>query len=296
MKSVKFRTVAALVVFVLSMVVESAIAKEDPLVIGIFPRRNADATFKLFKPMAEHLSKELGREVRIDTRKSFAAFWEQVEAGTYDVVHYNQYHYMQANKKFGHQVIVRNKERGSDLIGGAIFVKTDSGIKTIQDLKGKKIVFGGGKGAMQSYIVATHLLRQGGLNEGDYVEEFATNPPNAIKAVYFNQVDAGGAGDVVVKLPVVTKSIDTDKLTMLAQSERYPHLPWAVKGEMDASLRDKITKVLISLVDTSEGQKVLKKAKLNALVESVDADYNPHREIVEEIKGEDYFSDKVAER
>lgn len=269
-------------------VADYAKATEDPLVIGIFPRRNPEATFKLFNPMADYLSQQLGREVRIDTRSNFGDFWKQVEAGSYDVVHYNQNHYIQAKEKFGHEVIVRNKEMGSDLIGGAIFVKKDSGIKSIQDLKGKEVVFGGGKGAMQSYIIATYLLREGGLCAGDYKEKFATNPPNAIKAVYFGQTLASGAGDVVAKLPVVAKAIDTSKITMLAQSERYAHLPWAVRGDMDPTLREQITTLLTSLADTPEGQEILKKAKLNALVSAVDADYDPHRQIIKRVADNNY--------
>ena len=84
------------------------------------------------------------------------------------------------------------------------------------------------RGAMQNYILATYFLRQGGLNDGDYIEDFAVNPPGAIKGVFYNQAVAGGAGDVVVKLPIVAKSINVDDITMLAQSERYAHLPWAV--------------------------------------------------------------------
>jgi phosphonate transport system substrate-binding protein len=281
-------TIICLFLFTASIGAQTVLAAEDPLVVGIFPRRSAEKTFKLFNPMAEYLSIQLGREVKIDTRKDFKAFWEQVEAGTYDIIHYNQYHYIKAHKNLGHQVIVRNEEMGSSLIGGAIFVKKDGDIEKIQDLKGKKIVFGGGKGAMQSYILATYLLRQGGLNDGDYIEDFAINPPSAIKAVFFNQAIAGGAGDVVVKLPVVAKSINIDDITMLAQSERYAHLPWAVKGDMDPGLRDNISKILISLKDSSEGLAVLKVAKLNGLVETTDSDYNPHREIVKEIKGEEY--------
>ncbi len=75
---------------------------------------------------------------------------------------------------------------------------------------------------------------------------------------------------------------------MLAQSVRYPHLPWAVKGNMDSDLREKITSVLISMKDNPEGLAVLKGAKLNGLVKATDSDYDPHRKIVKEIKGEVY--------
>ena len=75
--------------------------------------------------------------------------------------------------------------------------------------------------------------------------------------MFHGQVVAGGAGDVVIQLPIVEKSINVDEMTMLTQSERYPHLPWAVKEDMAPALRDKIQSVLTSLQDTPEGKAVL---------------------------------------
>jgi len=266
--------------------INTAYASDEPLIMGIFPRRNATATIKLFKPMAKYLSLQLGRNVELQTSKNFDSFWEGVTEQRYDIVHFNQYHYILSNKKHQYQVILKNSERGKSTIAGSIIVRKDSGINTVADLRGKRIVFGGGEKAMQSYIVATYLLKQGGLQPGEYIEDFAKNPPNAVFSAYYKQAAAAGAGDILLDLGVVTKRIDTNKLKYLVRGEPLPHLPWAVKGTMDGNLKKQIQDILSSLSETPEGLRILKHANLSGLEKVADHEYDDHREIVKSVLDE----------
>lgn len=261
---------------------------DNALVLGIFPRRNAAVTIKLFRPMAEYLSAELQRDVQIKTNKNFNIFWDELKAEKFDIVHFNQYHYVVARKEFGYEVILKNEEQNQATIAGSVLVRKDSGLKTIADLKGRKIVFGGGPKAMQSYIVATYLLRQGGLQAGDYVEEFAKNPPNAIMSAYYHQADAAGSGDGVLMLPVVRQKIDINQMHFLVRGEQLPHLPWAIRKDLPWELRLQIQRLLIDLKNHDKGRAILKKARLTGLRLATDPEYNPHREIIHAVYGEQY--------
>ncbi|MGD8572632.1 MAG: PhnD/SsuA/transferrin family substrate-binding protein [Gammaproteobacteria bacterium] len=256
--------------------------------MGVFPRRNAKVTMKLFNPIAKYLSRKLGREVELVISKDFESFWEGVTEQRYDLVHYNQYHYLESHKKYGYQVIAKNEEFGSSRISGVITIRVDSGIRSVLDLKGKKIVFGGGPKAMMSYIVPTYLLREGGLRAGDYEEAFARNPPNAILSAYFRQSAAAGAGNIGVKLDVVTRQADVTQLSHLVTSEPLAHLPWAASGRLDEDLRQKIKAALIDLKNNGEGLELLKGAKLTGISPATDKDYDPHRKIVKAVYGKNY--------
>ena len=115
---------------------------------------------------------------------------------------------------------------------------------------------------MQSYIIATHLLRQAGLQAGDYEYEFTKNPPNAILAPYYGQAAAGGVGDKVLKLPVITGKIDITEMTYLAVGEQLPHLPWAVAESMPLTLSNQVQAILASLDKSDAGRAVLRQATL----------------------------------
>jgi phosphonate transport system substrate-binding protein len=254
---------------------------QDPLLMGVFPRRSATSTSQLFSPLAKHLETQLGRPVQLVTAKDFPTFWKGVIEKRYDIVHYNQYHYIQSAADY--QVIACNVEMGQDTIAGSIYVRSDSGITSIEQLRGRSIIFGGSTKAMMSYIVPQYLLMKGGLKPNDYATSFAKNPPNALLAVYFRQADAGGAGDVVKQLPSVTKITGDDELTYLATSEPIKHLPWAVRRDMPATLQQQIQKSLIQLGETQHGRTILKTALLDGFKKANDNDYDSTRAIIREL-------------
>ncbi|MEH6471579.1 MAG: PhnD/SsuA/transferrin family substrate-binding protein [Halopseudomonas sp.] len=258
-------------------------AADDPLIMGVFPRRNATLTTDLFTPMAEHLSQQLGREVRLMTAKDFPSFWRGVTDQTYDIVHYNQYHYIISSDAY--QVIAHNKEFGRSDVAGSLYVRKDSGITQVSQLKGQRIIFGGGEDAMMSYILPRYLLLEAGLDSDDYDAQFANSPPNALMALYFSQTEASGAGDILIDLPVVKKNIDTAELTHLAKTDPLLHLPWAVKQGMDAELRQQIQQSLVGLEKTERGRAILKKAKMTGMGTAKDGDYDPHRLIIAKVVG-----------
>jgi len=61
-------------------------ARKDPLIMGVFPRRNAAETTKLFAPMAEYLGERLGRKVNLVTARDFRVVWQGVTEATFTIV------------------------------------------------------------------------------------------------------------------------------------------------------------------------------------------------------------------
>jgi phosphonate transport system substrate-binding protein len=253
--------------------------------MGVFPRRPIAITHKAFKPLAEKLSNELGEKVNLIVAKNFKAFWKGVESGQYDLVHYNQYHYILSHQKYDYRVIVVNQEFGSDQIAGALTVRKDNGINSVADLKGKTILFGGGKKAMGSYIAPTAILKKAGLSEGiDYKVKFAKNPPSAVIGVYHKAAAAAGSGNVILKTKTVNKKTDTSQLKTLAESEPFIQLTWAIKGTMPAAKAEKIKTIMTSLKDKDDA--VLKAAKVNNFISASDSDFAKVREIVKYVTGQ----------
>jgi phosphonate transport system substrate-binding protein len=258
-----------------------------PLKVGIFPRRNVSTTYRIFTPLVQHLGTQLKREVQLITAKDFPGFWQALKTQQFDLVHFNQYHYILANEMLGYEAIVQNSEFGQSTISGTIVVRKDSGIEGIPDLKGKTILFGGGQRAMQSYIAARWLLQNDGLMTGDYIKRFAINPPNAIISTYLKQADAAGIGDVVIRLEAVKRAIDVREMRYLAKTRPMPHLPWAVHPDVDASTREVLQSSMVGLTGDPSGQTLLDTAKLSGLVAAKDADYDVQRRMVRDVYGED---------
>ena len=274
----KRRLVNALLSFVLTAVVTSSTqAAQDPLVMGIFPRNKATETTTMYTPLANYLSERLGRKVILETSKDFDSFWKGVMERKYDIVHYNQYHYIQSTQAY--KVIAHNQEFGKDAVAGALFVRKDSGINELAQLRGRTIIFGGGKDAMLSYIAPRFLLMQAGLKESDFKTEFAVNPPNAALALYNKQADAAGGGDILIDLPVVKNAVNTQELKLLAATEPLLFLPWAVKRTMPAKLGESIQSLLVELGRSDAGKDILKAAMTTGMGKAEYKDYDRHRKM-----------------
>ena len=264
------------------------LAEEAPLVMGVFPRKGFTRAIEDFSALAEYLQARLGRKVILKSARNFAEFWQGVELGQYDLVHYNQYHYVRSHKELGYEVIAKNEEHHQATISGVLIVRKDSGFQHVEDLRGKKIIFGGGRDAMQSYIVASYLLQQAGLAKGSYKTVFSESPPNAIFATYFRQAAAAGSGNTNLDIPVIKERIDVSQLEILVQSEKLPQLPWAVKSTLPQTLKTHLGKLLTSLDESKKGREVLQHAGLTAIRPAVDKDYDPDRRIIQTVLGESY--------
>jgi phosphonate transport system substrate-binding protein len=258
-------------------------AADEPLIMGVLPRRNATETAKLFKPMAIYLSERLGREVKLVTSKNFDSFRKAVAEQRYDIVHYNQYQYILSAKTY--KVIAHNQEFGKDAVAGALYVRKDSDITEISQLRGRTVMFGGGKDAMLGYIAPRYLLMRAGLKEGDFKIEFAVSPQNALIALYHNQADAAGGGDIAVDLPAVKSAINAQELRLLATTEPLLFLPWAVKRSMPAKLTESIRSILLDLKNSDRGKQVLRSAVMTGIGPAGDRDYDPHRKMTTAVFG-----------
>ena len=74
----------------------SAMSADAPLTLGVFPRFNASESTTRYSGIAEHLGQYLGRTVILVTPRDFPSFWKGVEERQYDIVQYNQYHYIRS--------------------------------------------------------------------------------------------------------------------------------------------------------------------------------------------------------
>jgi phosphonate transport system substrate-binding protein len=260
----------------------------EALHLGVFPRHPAQDTQQMFEPLRAHLSERLGRPVVLHTPVDYPSFWSAIEEDRFDLVHYNQYHYIKAHAEHGHRLIAANEEHGRREIRALLYVRSDSEAQTLNDLRGRKILFGGGPSAMVSYILATNLLRSHGLEDGDYVEQFAQNPVKALVALYFMQADAASAGDPVIDLPSVREQIDEGGVRALAHSQAIPHLPWAVSESLTHSLESAVRDALLDLNTSREGHRVLKAMQLSGLRAVEDGQYDVVRRIVVRVLDEQY--------
>ncbi len=251
-----------------------------PLVFGVFPRWNAPYTVRDFTPLAQRLGRELGRPVRVETDKDFDSFMRRVYNREFDIVHLNQLQYLQAHRTAGYRAIAKICDDSACTIRAIIIARRDSHLKSIADLKDKVIAFGD-PGAMVSHVLAKSVLAKSQLRPWQYKTIFTKNPPNALLAVYNGEADAAGVGPAAFQQPEIRQRVDLRQLVILAQSRPIPHLPVAVRGDMDRGLALRIQRILTQLAGQPGGREILASIGIVRFETADDAQYLAVKELVE---------------
>jgi len=252
---------------------------EKKLVMGIFPRRSSAKTIRMFNPLAQYLSKKIGIPVEIDISPDFKTFWTKVKNKKFDIVHYNQLHYVLSNEKFNYTAIIKNQEFGIDSIRPIIAVRADSSIKSIRDLRDKMIHFGGGKLAMVSHIANRVAIREMGLKDTDYKWKYVKNPPRTAISVFNMSADAASIGEGVLDFPQIQRSITSSEFRKIYLGPDLPHLPWAVSDKVSPDLKAKIQSTMLVLNNSEAGINLLKKASITGFSKASDKEYDIVRSI-----------------
>ena len=260
------------------------IAESDPIVFGVFPRWNAQITVRDFTPLAALLERELGRPVRIETDKDFDSFMRRVSAREFDIVHLNQLQYLQAHEASGYRAIAKLCDNPTCTIKAIIVTRHDSKIVKVSDLRGKTIAFGD-PSAMVSHVLTKSLLRESALRPEQYKAIFTKNPPNALLAVYNGEADAAGVGMSVLQRPEIRQLIDVNQLRILTESRAIPHLPVAVRGDMDARLVRNIRQLLTGLEQHPEGRSILEQMGIERFAPADNRQYDIVRRLMEDESG-----------
>lgn len=261
-----------------------ASAEPDPIVFGVFPRWNAQITVRDFTPLAVRLGHELGRPVRIETDKDFDSFMRRVYAREFDLVHMNQLQYVRAHEAAGYRAIAKLCDNPACTIKAIIVTRRDAKLKKVSDLRGKTIAFGDPT-AMVSHVLTKSLLLESAVRPDQYRTIFTKNPPNALLAVYNGEADAAGVSMPVLQRPEIRQRIDVNQLRILDESREIPHLPVAVRGDMDAQLSRRIQRILTGLTRHSEGHSILEQMGVQRFATTDDHEYDIVRRLMKEEDG-----------
>ena len=238
-----------------------AAEKLDTLRFGLLPAEEAVEMVRQFKSIAEHVGKAVGLPTKIFVSQSYNALIEAMEAGKIDVAYLGGSTYVAAYNK-GLDVVPMAVARlqGRTYYKSCIITRPDSGIKTLQDLKGKSFAFvtptstSGGVGPR-------FYLNKNGINPEEFFKSliYAGKHDSVFLAVKNKKVDAGAVGDLyfsrwkergLLKFSKYDEPNDNLKDSpdlYLLGCQKVPGTPMVGRKKLGKEMIAKITKALTSL-------------------------------------------------
>ena len=215
-----------------------------------------------------------------------------------DAAFFGSFVYTLAHAKLGVEVFARPEDySGISAYHGLIFVRKDSGIAGIKDMKGKTFAMVD-KATTAGYIFPLAFFKRNGVTDyKQFLKEtyFAGTHEDVIHDVLNKKADIGAAKNTVYfQLAAKNKRIIQD-LLILETSLDVPENGIALRKDLDDSIKDQLKQVFLNMHNDPEGIKVLKALGARVFIETTDSDYSNVRVLVHEIglnlKTYDYIND-----
>lgn len=260
-------------------------SESNPIKMAMVPSLDTNKLILSGNKLAELMEKETGLKYDVSVPASYTAVITAMGSGTVDVGWLPPIPYVMAHDKYGVEVALVTVRNKSAKYWGFIIARTDTGINSLADLKGKRFAYGDPVSTTGT-IYPKHLIRTSGHDPDTYFSNviYAGAHDRVIMAVYNKQVDGGaiygGVGTdarekVVNSLPDVM-----EKTHVIAKSIEIPNDTVSVRKGLPADIVKKITDGLIKVAASDEGRiTIMSLYGIDGFERTNDSDYDSVRSV-----------------
>jgi phosphonate transport system substrate-binding protein len=258
----------------------------DKIVMGFVPSQDSDTIADTVEPLAKKLSEELGVEVEGRVMTSYTALVEAMGTNEVQIGFIPAFAYVLGNDKHGIEVILKSERFGSGTYKAQYLVRADSGIESLEDMKGKVWAFGD-LGSTSGYLFpAAQIMDEFGVTNVQtefFSEAVATGGhDNSAIAVYNGDADVATTFDDVRTTLTEEYPDIMEKLKVVTYTDEIPNDTISVTKELSDELQAKIKETFLSFNDDKDMIQIMNDVyNWDAIVEATDAEYDIIRTTIE---------------
>lgn len=248
-----------LFVAVILAVPATAVSAQQLFKVTTIPEEAATEQIRKFGPIVKYLERVLGTKVEFTPVTDYPAAVEALVNKQVDLVWFGGFTHVQAQLRSGGKIIPIAQREEDTKFRSVFITQTNSGIKTLNDLKGKAVSFGS-QSSTSGHLMPRSFLLQAEINpEKDFKRVAYSGAHDAtIASVVSGRVDAAALDITVWRKFVADKKVDTSKVDVFFTTPPFYNYNWSVHADMPAPLRERVTKALLDLsMDTPEGKEIL---------------------------------------
>jgi phosphate/phosphite/phosphonate ABC transporter binding protein len=248
--------------------------------MGIIPLESPAVMFKKFSPLTDYLGKKLSRKMDLKVAVDFQGAIDDIGQGVTQFCFMTPSTYIEARKKYSVRVLVKALRDGKPFQHSVIVAKSDSGINSVEDIKGRSFAFGDPH-STSSHMVPRAMLLDAGVTINDLLfYNYLGHHDDVAKAVLAGDFDAGGI------MESTALKFQDKGLKLIKFSEDISEFNICVSAGLDQKTVAELKEALISISDkTAEGSAILESINKNytGFVEAIDEDYNNVRTMMSKI-------------
>lgn len=271
----------------------AAALKPTTLLIGFAPWENPGEIHKVAEQVTKLLSKELKMRVESRVASDYAGVVEAMRGGRVHMAFFPPAAYVLAEQKANARVILKSMFKGKSAYYAAVITRKDSGLNSLEDLKGKTFAFVDPSSTSGSIYPRVLLMNAGIKPERDFRQVINAGGHDSVVLAVFNKRVAAGAcyaNDPDAKQAawtaktdgspgVLPKASDQHQIKVLAMSPPIPADNIAVRSDLDPAITNRIKAFFLKLSSTPEGRDRIRQLyRVDGFTEAQPADYAPVRE------------------
>jgi phosphonate transport system substrate-binding protein len=277
-----------------SMVQSSAAplgSERNPIKLAFGPSADTAKVLANSQELTRSLERETGLRFKLLVPTSYPAAIEGMATSSVDLAWLSPMAYVHAHQSVGAEPVLAGMRDGSPTSLSQVVVRTDSGIRTLEGLRGKRLAFVD-QASSFGYLYPSAFLKAQGIDVATFIPKptFAGSDDKVIMAVYNRQVDAGatlgdsrpdGARDPRVRLqPTIPNVLDV--VRVIARTDPIPNDALCRRKGMPLDLVEAVRQGFERVAATEVGQKGLRDLyDVDGLAVVTDTDYEPVRKAVE---------------
>ena len=193
-----------------------------------------------------------------------------------DAAFFGSMTYVLAHARLGVEVIARPVALdGTSTYYGMIIVRDDSKIRSVGDMKGKRLAFVE-KNTMAGYLHPLAYFKKHGIDYQTYFKEFyfTGTHEDVVYDILDRKADVGAVkSTILVRLAEEDPKV-ANGLFIISRTPPVPENSLAVRHDLSPSLKAKIRTVLLNMHEDPEGIKALREFKARKFIATTDMDFH----------------------
>ena len=258
-------------------------AEKKPLKFGISPAHGPELAQKAKTLIEPYLTQALGSPVTVVILPSYEELSDALATGAVDLAWITPLAFVRASQKNAYVQALSKAMRSGD--GGLTYravlaVKSDSPMKTLADLKGKRVAWVN-KLSTSGYLFPRELLRKSGEDPDKFFasETFADNHPAACKLVREGKADVVAtfaAGASALKADGCADAPPVTDFRVVASTENLPNEVIAASSDFPSPRVNDVIATFGRMGKNDAGKKLLAEAfRCNGWGVAVEGDFAP---------------------
>jgi phosphonate transport system substrate-binding protein len=261
------------------------VAAQASLHLVLTPSQKPTDLLATGEEFAQVLGKLVGVPVRVTVASDYAAVIEALRNRSADLAFVHPGGYVLASREAKAVIVAKNLWHGKASFTSRIYVRKDSGIKTVEELRGRTIAFVD-PASSSGYIYPMVLLIKRGLvtnrDPKTFFKDvvFSGAHDASMRALLNGHVDAIASFDMA-REQYLKDPAERERLVFVAETEPIPEAGIAARDGLDPALFARVRAALLQIKGPAHAALLKRLYDIDGFETAEDREYDPVRAAIE---------------